>query len=217
MTVNVEPADLRSYQQSVETWVRRTFGDGSLEDPTERALRLVEEAVEMALGLAEAAAQDVVSHVYGRPSGDPAQEAGGVINVLAAACAARGIDLWDEALRELRRVEDPAVIAKCRRKNAQKAAAGISTGWVPNKVLFGENLYEMDAAYSEGVRAARSGRVRFDSVPYTEGSDAAHSWSHGFDNGCEWDHIDEHGQDLLDMPGAGSEFIAPDTPAHPAS
>lgn len=120
--------DIPDYQRQVGEWVQSTFGPASLASREERALRVVEEAAEMAqaLGLDEEAALRVVRHVFSREPGRLGQEAGGLMNVLAAACESQGVDLWAETLAEHQRIHSPDVIEKCRRKAAEKAAKGVS-------------------------------------------------------------------------------------------
>lgn len=120
--------EVSEYQRQVGAWVRSTFGQESLSSREERALRVVEEAAEMAqaLGLDEEAALRVVRHVFSREPGLLGQEVGGLMNVVAAACESQGVDLWAETLAEHRRIHSPEVIEKCRRKAAEKAAKGVS-------------------------------------------------------------------------------------------
>jgi hypothetical protein len=55
--------------------------------------------------------------------GDPAQEAGGVMVTLSVAAAASGIDLELASLAEADRIETPEVVAKVRRRQAEKREA----------------------------------------------------------------------------------------------
>lgn len=132
------PQDLPSYQKRVGAWVTGTFGRRSLRNPYERGMRVAEEAAEFAqaIGLAEEDFIKAVRDVYAREPGKPGQEAGGLMNVLAAACEGTGIDLWKETLGEMERVEDPAIIEKCaarmrRRPPAASRSEATSTSWKP--------------------------------------------------------------------------------------
>jgi hypothetical protein len=113
-------------QRAVLQWVGDTFGSPAL-TPYERARRVLEEAVELghADGLTPERARDVVAHVYGKPPGDPAQEAGGLGVTLLAYCEARGLSADGEEVREFRRVLaiDPAHF---RARHNVKADAGIA-------------------------------------------------------------------------------------------
>jgi hypothetical protein len=113
-------------QRAVLQWVGDTFGPLALA-PYERAQRVLEEAVELgqAEGLTPERARAVVDHVYGKPPGDPAQEAGGLGVTLLAYCEARGLSADGEEVREFRRVLaiDPAHF---RARHNVKADAGIA-------------------------------------------------------------------------------------------
>jgi hypothetical protein len=69
-------------QRDVMEWVKRCFGDQA-NDPGVRALRLAEEAIEFAqaVGVDRVKLQQLITYVYDRPAGNPAQELGGVGNV----------------------------------------------------------------------------------------------------------------------------------------
>ncbi|MFG6080309.1 hypothetical protein ACEUZ9_000859 [Paracoccus litorisediminis] len=123
-----QPEDLRDYQNRVASWVENCFGGAVLMDRQERARRLLEEAIEFAqaAGLSAAEAHYLVDDVHAREAGDLGQEAGGVITTLAAACFGTGLDLHQEAMRELARIERPEIIEKCRRKQAEKAERGVA-------------------------------------------------------------------------------------------
>ena len=69
-------------QAGLVEWATHAFGRQTVDDQRQRAMRCLEEAVELAqaLGLDEAACHRQVSHTYGRPVGEPSQEVAGVIN-----------------------------------------------------------------------------------------------------------------------------------------
>lgn len=105
-------------------WVRRCFGDAAMARP-ERAARLMEEAIELAQaeGVPEELAAGVVRRVYSRPSGLPAQEAGGVGLCLAAWEEASGISVENAAMLEMDRVERMSV-EHFKARHAAKVAVG---------------------------------------------------------------------------------------------
>ena len=113
-------------QQAVFQWARETFGEAA-STPSERALRLLEEAIELAQ--AEGVALDrvtaVAEHVYLKPAGQPEQEAGGVGLTLLAYCESRGFSADGAEERELERVLaiDPAHF---RERHNRKADVGIA-------------------------------------------------------------------------------------------
>lgn len=108
-------------------WVRSTFGDANLTDRTERATRVLEEAVELAqacgVGLGRCGA--VMERVYGRPPGEPRLEAIGALFTVLMFCESQGVDPLAGLLAEIERVEDPALRERIRRKHEEKVAAGI--------------------------------------------------------------------------------------------
>jgi len=109
-----------TFQKRTDDWVVACFGDVIRNDKTERNHRFLEEALELvkSLGCTESEASQLVAYVYGRPSGDPAQEAGGVMNTLAALCNANGLDMIGCGNTELDRFRTK--IEKIRTKQAAK-------------------------------------------------------------------------------------------------
>lgn len=94
------------YQQRVQMWMRQCFTPTICVDHEERCDRFVEEAIELvqALGYDRRRITALIDYVYGRPVGEPGQEVGGVMVTLSALCSAAGIDVQDEAEKELARV-----------------------------------------------------------------------------------------------------------------
>lgn len=113
-------------QQAVFKWTRETFGEAT-NVPSERALRLLEEAIELAQaeGVTLDSVWAVAEHVYLKPAGQPEQEAGGVGLTLLAYCASRGFSADGAEERERQRVLaiDPAHF---RERHNKKADAGIA-------------------------------------------------------------------------------------------
>jgi hypothetical protein len=93
-------------EKRAEIWVRTRIGDAHMH-PRERAMRLLEEAIELAQaeGISFEQVRAQAGYVFNRPVGNPEQEAGGVAVCLLAWCAARGFRLQDTALIELARIE----------------------------------------------------------------------------------------------------------------
>lgn len=117
------------YQGRVHEWVRACFGEDASYDKMERAHRFMEEALELYQatgGTAENVAQ-LTTYVFGRPVGDPSQEAGGVMVTAAALCTAWGIPLFDAASVELTRCFQniPKIRAKNKAKQKNSALPGI--------------------------------------------------------------------------------------------
>ena len=94
-----------AYQKRVGAWSKACFGPAA-NDATERTHRFLEEALELvqATGCTQNEAHQLVDYVFGRPVGEPAKEAGGVMLTLAALCNANAIDMMESAEAELGRV-----------------------------------------------------------------------------------------------------------------
>jgi NTP pyrophosphatase (non-canonical NTP hydrolase) len=109
----------------VQIWTDMACGEDSRRSKRERALRLVEEALEFAQSV-DVGADDlrrVCEYVYSRPKGDPGQEIAGVyVTMLAAACAV-DVNAEDELAREILRIQQPDVIERVRRRQIEKRAA----------------------------------------------------------------------------------------------
>jgi hypothetical protein len=95
-----------SLESRVAEWVCTRIGPDHMH-PRERAMRLLEEAIELAqaegISLDQTLRQSV--HVFDRKAGDPAQEAAGVAVCLFGWCAATGNTLHALALAEIMRIE----------------------------------------------------------------------------------------------------------------
>lgn len=107
-------------------WAVRCFGRDHVTNPRVRALRLVEEAVEVAqaLDVSRETITDLVGVVYARPKGFPAQEIGGVMMTVTVLCAALGLEPDDMFEAELRRVlaKSPEHFAE---RNREKIGLGL--------------------------------------------------------------------------------------------
>lgn len=113
-------------QATIYKWVADTFGVNTL-NPSERALRFIEEAVELvqAVGLSADVVHKIVDHVFAKPPGGLAQEIGGCGTTLLALAAAHGVSADDAECDEAERVFkiDPA---RFRERHDAKARAGIA-------------------------------------------------------------------------------------------
>jgi len=112
-------------QAAIFVWAKAAFTVEQATSLPQRALRLLEEAVEaaQACGLAEDKAIDIVGFVYDRPAGDLAQELGGVGVTVLALAAAAGLSADAEEEREVSRVLAKP-IEHFTARNAAKNAAG---------------------------------------------------------------------------------------------
>jgi hypothetical protein len=95
-----------SFQRRVDLWMQTCFGSEIAADRAERNHRFLEEALELvqSCGTPRDDAHALVEYVYGRPTGETLQEAGGVMVTLAALCLAHGVSMNTAAETELERV-----------------------------------------------------------------------------------------------------------------
>lgn len=119
-------------QGVAQRWATEAFGSGQASSPPQRALRLLEEAIELAQAtdVPFNIATELLSYVYARIPGDPAQELGGVALTLLLACASLGVTAEDVEIAELDRV-----LNKSRdyftKRNQQKNNAGFLVPGTP--------------------------------------------------------------------------------------
>lgn len=120
-------------QSRVTTWVREVFSEADATNAPERSLRLVEEAIELsqACGIGAEAVHRLVDYVFSRPVGVPPQEIAGCMVTLYAAAAALGIDAQEEFETELARIQQPEIIERVRRRQAEKRAALVALPELP--------------------------------------------------------------------------------------
>ena len=112
-------------QPRIAAWVRKVFTEAEAQNAPERALRLVEEAVELAqaCGVERDALHRLVDYVLARPVGDPAQEVAGTMVTLYALAQAINVDADDAFENEVSRIQQPEVIDRVRRRQHEKRAA----------------------------------------------------------------------------------------------
>lgn len=89
--------------------------------PKIRALRLLEEAIELAQaeGVTMQEVGIVRDQVYAKPPGDPLQELGGVLICAVAHAAVRDWDHEEVFWAEFARIMDPELMEKVRRRNLE--------------------------------------------------------------------------------------------------
>lgn len=113
-------------QKALADWAQACFGEAEATNPKQRALRFLEETVELcqSLNLDKAKAHELVDFVYSRPVGDPTQELGGCGVTLALVAESIGADADEEERRETARVLalSPEYFAK---RNQAKNDAGM--------------------------------------------------------------------------------------------
>lgn len=116
-------AGQKSQQTRVREWIATRLG-AEHATPKERAMRLLEESLELAQseGVIMPDAFRLLQHVFNRPPGDPMQEAGAVGVCLMGYCAARNLDHKAVIEQELQRIEAKTiseVAASVQRKRAE--------------------------------------------------------------------------------------------------
>jgi len=128
-------ASEKTFQSRVEPWLLECFGAEVAGNKLERSHRMLEEALELgqAVGCTREEAHQLVDYVYGRPVGETAQEAGGVMLTLAALCRAHDIDMHEAGEKELARVW--AKLDAIRAKQATKPQNSPLPGATPGEAL----------------------------------------------------------------------------------
>lgn len=107
-------------------WAQATFGDVAL-DRHERALRFIEEAIELAqaLEIDPSTIDAIAARVFSRPAGDPEREFGQCLACFEILAKVAGIDADREATAELARVKSiPA--EEWAKRHAAKRSIGIA-------------------------------------------------------------------------------------------
>jgi Lar family restriction alleviation protein len=106
-----------TFQDRVRPWLLACFGAEIANDKAERDHRFLEEALELvqACGCTQTDAHQLVDYVYNRPSGDVAQEAGGVMITLASLCLAQEVDMHASGETELDRNWERIEIIRAKR------------------------------------------------------------------------------------------------------
>lgn len=168
----------RPYQERVGEWMGQCFSPEIIGEARERNHRFLEEALEFvqSTGCTVSEAHQLVDYVFGRPIGDPDQEVGGVMVTLGAACNVFGLSMDDAAERELARINDPAIMAKIRAKQAAKPKHTPLPG--PSTPAPAGELEEMRAAlewYADRSNYPQAGPSRHSKINVDEGNRARHA------------------------------------------
>jgi NTP pyrophosphatase (non-canonical NTP hydrolase) len=107
-------------------WGTRCFGVAHMEHTPIRALRMIEESIELAqaCGVDHEQLHKLVDIVYARKRGNVNQEVGGAYLTLRMLCRAFELDIEEEYLREIRRClsKNPADFAA---RNEDKIQLGL--------------------------------------------------------------------------------------------
>lgn len=126
---------IQNYQERVYQWLVKCFGKDIAHDREERNHRFLEEALELvqAAGCTKDEALKLVDYVFGRPTGNIAQEVGGVRVTLSCFCSAHNIDCDAEAETELARILQPETLERIREKQKRKPAMSPLPGVYPDR------------------------------------------------------------------------------------
>jgi len=121
------------FQARVLPWMLECFGAAISADTVERNHRFLEEALELvqACGATQGEAHQLVDYVYGRDTGEPVQEVGGVMVTLAALCLAHKMDMHEAGEVELGRIWTK--VSQIRAKQAAKPAMSPLPGSYPDR------------------------------------------------------------------------------------
>jgi NTP pyrophosphatase (non-canonical NTP hydrolase) len=99
--------DNREYRQGqVAEWCSAAFGSEHASSIPQRAVRLLEEAIELAqaAGVPRPMAENLLGFIYCKPAGELHQEIGGVSLCILALATAAGLSAEAEEVREIERV-----------------------------------------------------------------------------------------------------------------
>ena len=121
---------IQAFQRRVAVWVESVFGLDSLLHRKNRALRVVEEAVELAQaeGCDELSMYKIVQRVYSRPVGSPPREGAAVFLTLLAWAEASRTDLPQVLRDELDHLEEiPAEHFRQRQREKHQAGTDLVT------------------------------------------------------------------------------------------
>lgn len=118
---------MKHLQALASSWAVLAFGKAHVTNSKIRALRLLEEAIELAQ--AEGVQRHMIDHctevVYSRPVGLANQEIGGVLMTAAVYCSCRGMDIEEVLKNELDRVLAKP-LEKFAKRNQDKIDLGLT-------------------------------------------------------------------------------------------
>lgn len=137
-------------------WAERCFGFDHVSNYSIRALRTLEESLELSqsLGVSRELAHKSVDAVYDRPVGEPQQEMGGVLHTMNILCESMGLEPNEIAERELRRClkKSPEHFAK---RNQDKLDLGLDV----SAQSLGDPPHTADA-YADIAEHYKAGRAQ---------------------------------------------------------
>jgi hypothetical protein len=122
---------MQKIQKDLKAWTLQylqDIGTSDIMSPTERALRVVEEAIEFAQasGISQEAVSKINQVVYEKPAGTVFQELGGCFLTLLAACETHNLNAFITIMVEWNRINQRTTIEKIREKQRFKISQGIT-------------------------------------------------------------------------------------------
>lgn len=128
-------------QRKVSEWCKAAFGTAQQASVAQRALRMLEEAIEayQAANCSEEMAHNLVAYVFSRPVGLLSQEIGGLRLSILALAEAAGVSADAEEFREIKRV-----MAKPLEHFAKRNQAKNEEGFLVKSLSEGEPSAEKD-------------------------------------------------------------------------
>ena len=114
------PTTVTSLQEAASDWLRTTFNERVLLDPKERALRVLEEALELAQasGVSTDLCLALTDQVYAKPLGKPEDEVVDVAICALVAATAHNLNLGRAIVRRLAWAQQN--VERIRAKNLMK-------------------------------------------------------------------------------------------------
>ena len=122
-------SSINVFQRIAWDWCLRTFGEGIACSHSERAIRIVEETVELcqSVGVDKDILHRLIDVVYSRKSGDKWQEVGGIMVTLMVFCEQQGFVLQDAAEAEIIRILNKPK-EEMRARMEEKIREGVTDG-----------------------------------------------------------------------------------------
>lgn len=140
--VTAGAAGLETFQGRVQPWMQACFGPEISADRLERGDRLLEEVFELLQsgGYPRERVASLTGYVWSRPTGEPAQEVGGVMVTLAAYCLAHELDMHSAGETELARIWTKVEAIRAKQAAKPKGSALPQEWSTPAPVVPAEGL-----------------------------------------------------------------------------